>query len=220
MYSASGKMLTPRAQAYYARKNAKKVAIVPVMKKTYRKYPKTKVEYKVIDTAGSYVCDTTGAVTLLNGCVQGDDIANREGRQINVRSMEIKMLNTATAATGVDQLQRVLIVLDKQANGATPAITDILTANNINAPRNLNNSKRFKILVDKRMQLNAAGESGSTRLWKKYKKMYIPVQYNNGNAGTSADITTNALYMVSLGNIAAGVTAGIVQGYCRLRFTE
>lgn len=215
MQKTTGKLIVSKGVGLRAPKTVTYVA-----KKKMTKKFKPKEEWKVIDTAGTWANDTTGAVTLLNGCTQGDDIANREGRQITMRSLEIKLTNFATSGDGLDQFQRVLIVLDKQANGSAPAITDILTANNVSAPRNLNNSKRFKIILDKRFYLNASTESFSAVIWKKYKKLFTQVQYNTGNAGTVADITTNSLYLVTLGNRIAGVTAGSTQGYIRLRFTE
>lgn len=216
MQRSSGKLIVSKGVGL----RAPPKTVTYVAKKKSTKTYKPKEEFKYIDTSGTWVNDTTGAVTLLNGCVPGDDAINREGRQITMRSLECKLTNFATATTGLDQFHRVLIVLDKQANGAAPAITDILVTNNVSAPRNLNNSKRFKILMDKRFYLNAAGEAGTAKIWKKYKKLLIPVQFNNGTAGTVADIITNSLYLVTLGNVAAGGSAGSTQGYIRLRFTE
>lgn len=191
-----------------------------VAKKKYAKYPKIKQEWKAITTAVSMTSDATGSLQLLNGCQTGNDIANREGREINLRTFETKLSCIATAGTGTNQTQRILLVLDKACNGSAPAIANILDAATTTSLRNLNYRKRFKILMDKRYTLQKE-EVGQNRMaFKKYKPLRIVTQFNAGNAGDISDITTGSLYLVSIGSNVAGETAGTVTGSARIRFTE
>lgn len=192
---------------------------VTYVRKVKKTYPKIKAEWKSIDTNITQVQDAIGAVTLLNGCQQGDDIGNREGRQIQMRSIELKLHTYGTAGTGIDQIHRILLVLDKNPNGVAPAIADIITANT-SGLRNLNNRKRFKILMDKRLVINASGEPGTNKVIKKYKQCAYTTQYNAGNAGTIADINNGAIFLVTIGSSIVGATAGTTFGYVRIRFTE
>ena len=187
---------------------------------TYRKRYNKSIEFKTIDVALDVVSDSTGSITLLNGLIRGTDYTNRIGRKVTLRSIEIKGQNYVTPGTGVDQNQRVLIVHDRDPTGVLPAITDILTAVTPVALRNLDNRTRFNILLDKRFQLNATAESMSTRLWKYYKRFYKMMDFNGNNFGDIRDITQGAIYYVSLGNKAAGVTAGSSLANVRIRYTD
>lgn len=216
MYHSQGKLIVSKGVGLKAPPKA--VTYVAKPKKKYK--PKQKEEWKAITTNLTLNQDSTGSLVLLNGCTRGGDIANREGRQINMRSVEIKLQDFVTSGTGIDQNHRILLVLDKQPNGVAPAIADILDSASTYALRNLNNRKRFKILWDKRLQMNASGEPFSTKLINKYKKFYIQTTYNAGDVGTIADIATNSLYLIGFGNVAPGATAGSCNANVRVRFTE
>lgn len=157
---------------------------------------------------------------LLNGCAPGSALNQRVGRHINMIRAEFSTRTGVTATTGIDQDARFLVVLDKQPNGDAPAVTDILDAVTALSQPNLAYSERFKILADRVFELNASAEPGSRR----YVRMTVPlnkvVTYNSGTAGTIADISTNSLYFVQIGSVAAGATAGNVYGQCRLRFSD
>jgi len=183
------------------------------------------MEYKSIDDAtGVLAVDNASTVRLLNGIQRGDDISNRIGRRITLRSIELRGYNYVTTATGTDQIHRVMLVLDAQPNGAALTTAMVLETVSHLSPRNLENRMRFRILFDKTMALNSDlanhEEPGARKIWKIYKRFHIPVTFNAGDAGTIADITTNSLYLILIGSNAAGVTAGSFQGYSRLRFTD
>lgn len=180
-----------------------------------------KEEFKSIDVApGTSVLDTTGAVTLLDGCARGSDINERVGREILLRSVELKMVAKATATTGTDQTGRVLLIYDRQCNGVAPGITDILDSINVVAMKNLDNRKRFKILMDWCVDLSAAGQNGSERSKTFYRKLRHPVSYNSGTAGSVADIISGGLFLITLGSNVAGTTAGSLNVSTRVRYTD
>lgn len=188
-------------------------------------------EWKFTDqTTGALEVCTTATLTLLNGLAPGNSASQRIGSKVSWMSMEAYIQIFAHATTGIDNKCRLLVVLDKQPNGAAPgAITDILQTADFLSPRNLANRKRFKIMWDKRLYvgnvLNAAGTGTAIpnfRLFKIYKKFKYPLQtdFNAGVAGTVADIATNSLYFCTLGNTATGATTATCSGYFRLRYTD
>ena len=180
----------------------------------------SRVEFKAVDTTVNIACDTTGAVHLLNGIARGDDINQRIGRRVVMRSIEMRVESLVTATTGVDQNHRVLVVFDRQTNAVALTAADVLTAVDINSPRNLTNRSRFKIIYDNLHHLNASGESGSHKVIDWYKRLWFPVTFNSGDDGTVADIQTGSMYLVVVGNRSAGADAGAVGGRVRIRYTD
>lgn len=142
--------------------------------------------------------------------------------KVTVRSVELRLYFGATPATGIDQVHRWQIFMDRQANGAAPAVGGHLVANNVYAMRSLATRKRYKILVDKTYNIDAVGEPGSFRTAKFYMKFKRPIitEYNAGVAGTIADIVSNSLFFYCVGTVAAGATAGVLYGYARVRYTD
>lgn len=176
-------------------------------------------ELKNVDVAVSLAANNGGAVLLLNGVAPGTALNQRVGRRILLRSLRYYLAASVTAATGVDQFHRVLVVLDSQPNGAALAAADVLDGGQ-SSQVNISNQLRFKILLDRRIYLNASGEPDSARLIDGSIGMNTVVQFNSGVAGTVADIATNSLYLVVLGSEAAGVTAGTVAGTTRVRYSD
>ena len=119
---------------------------------------------------------------------------------------------------------RILIVYDRQANGAAPAATDVLTSNTIMAIQNLDNRDRFIILADifpyAQDETLAAGNngagSGGIMAYKRYIKCNLETIYG-GNAGTIADINSGSLLMLT--NCNGGTVAG-ESGIVRVRFVD
>jgi hypothetical protein len=172
-----------------------------------------------LDTEVNMATDSTSGVLLLNGTTKGTNIDNRIARDFSLHSLELNILSLATAATGVDQQHRVMVVRDKQPNGAALTAAVVLSAVTVSDFPNVDNLKRFVILLDKRLRLNATGEAGSEILWRSNLNLGgVLTHCNTGNAGTIADIVTNSLYLIVIGSKAAGATAGLTYGKARLKF--
>ena len=177
-------------------------------------------EFKSVDVVNGADLNTTGFVTLLNGMTRGDDISQRIGREVTLRSVQLTYQIGSKNNTGTDQYVRVMLVYDRQANGSTALISDILSGSNTYAPRNLENRHRFSILYDRMIAFNASGEPGSRRVLRFYRRLNHPVTFNGNTGGTIADIQTGALYFVAIGSNPAGATdaAGIMQ--TRVRYQD
>lgn len=106
-----------------------------------------------------------------------------------------------------------------QANGAAPAATDVLALDQLNSPMNLSNSRRFKTICD--IEIPCIGTGGPQSVsFTRWVKLNHQVEFNTGNAGTVADISTGSVYLLSYqgGNIiTAAPNANI---YTRIRFTD
>lgn len=181
------------------------------------------------NTAGS---SSLPVLELLNGCVQGTDSTTRIGRKICMKSIQGRWtftLQTAAAGTqaaGVVAGQaRLLIVYDKQANGAAPIATDILqdgTTSSLQSPLNLNNRERFIVLIDKFINLDPQGPACQTiKFYKKLPKRAQDVIFNGGNAGTIGDIQTGSVYALFVTNVQATASAALNGwSYNRIRFID
>lgn len=168
---------------------------------------------------------TTASLVLLNGMAQGTTASTRIGRRIQMKSIELKAWLTPGATTTV-AVARFALVLDKQANAAAPAFTDIYDSASPVALRNISNKARFWVLWDSGL-ISTCGnltagqitDSGMKTL-EMYKRINIPVQYNAGTAGTVGDIQTNALYFVSIGSTAVGTADQTLIGNVRVRYDD
>ena len=180
-------------------------------------------ELKVIDTDLSAITgfDTTGSVTLLNGIAQGTDYNTRIGRKFTMKTLYCRMSLQPGATAANIALARFIVVYDRQSNGAAPLITDVLTAINDSSLNNLTNRDRFVIITDKvyKVGLSTSMESGR-QVWKKYLKCNLEVT-NGGTGATIASIQTGSLYLLTMGDKAAGTTAPkVLNGTYRIRFTD
>lgn len=173
-------------------------------------------EFKNIDTNNIPTVTAGGVITLLNGTVQGDGQFNREGSSFRMKSIDVRYQGTYNAAVGYNTY-RVMLVLDQQANGVAPALTDILAVNAVDSPRNLDYRKRFLILYDK---VHCIGTGNGQQ---NYDHLHIKNEYHTqcfaaSNTGTVADITTNAVYLVMFSDQA--VNGPTVNYYGRIRFLD
>lgn len=220
MYTSTKKRAGVKTLTFKRKPTAKPLYRGPAFMRAPQLRPRP--EYKAIDTNDTTaVMDTTGSVVLLNGASLGTDYNNRIGRKVIFKSLLIKGNAIATQATGTTQPYRFLIVYDKQTNGATPAVTDILSLAGTRAPINLNNRDRFVVLVDLTGSVtDATGTSDKIECFGRYTKLNLETTYNSNNNGNVTDINTGGIFAVTLGGNAAGATAGILPFHCRLRFLD
>jgi len=178
-------------------------------------------ELKAVDTLIDMTTNTTGDRETLNALARGTDISERVGRQVAMVSLDYRVTGSCTPGTGTDQVQRFLIVVDHQVNGTAPTLQDVLVSASPDSLTNLNNRARFTILVDKSYVINATGEAGSAKFFSGSISLRPLIEtFNGGNAGTVADIATNAIFAFAMGTNAPGATAGAVYGNARFRFYD
>lgn len=158
---------------------------------------------------------TTWTITCINDVQQGTSAITRVGRKILMKSVLVQGFVKITG----DAMPRIVIIYDRQSNGAAPAATDIFTSNTLMAAQNLDNRDRFIVLADifpGDDSENLVGNQGGFYGWKRFIKMNLETIYS-GNAGTIADITSGSLLICT--NVNGGTVSG-ESGLQRVRFVD
>lgn len=179
-------------------------------------------EKKVIDTTlVSAVADTTGTVQLVNGVAVGTDFTDRIGRKIILKSVDIIGHVFPVDASTSDCLCRMMLVYDKQPNGATPALAAFINGDST-SHLNLNNRDRFVVLSNWMEAIGsfAATPVGSPTTHKVqiHRKINMETLFS-GTTNAVASISTGALWVVTVGDQAANV-GGTFVGTVRVRFID
>lgn len=158
------------------------------------------VEKKYVDFAATGTLSGTPLVVALNAIAQGDGGSTRDGDQCKITSINghILVRNGSATTPGV---ARLMIVHDKQSDGTAPTLSEILEGTSqyqiLTSPINMDNSRRFKILWDKRVDLDPfnAGNSGIFKQYSFYEKMELHTRYS-GTSNNVSDISSNGLFFV------------------------
>jgi len=169
-------------------------------------------ELKAIDTAAAdykFIIPSTGVAqcfVLLNGVATGTDFTDRIGRKILMKSLFIRGLIYPQDTTVLNNMCRMIVVYDKQANGTAPVITDVLKTDSATAQLNLNNRDRFEVIFDKQWTAGAMNTTATQtysnapvhRSVKLYKRLNHEVQFG-GTTNAIGSIQTGSLYLFTLG---------------------
>lgn len=134
----------------------------------------------------------------VNNIQQGATVAQRIGNKVVVKSIHLKC--NLGGVAGNLAAARIMLVYDKQPNGAFPAITDILLdqpagAANFFSSLNIANKSRFQVIRDGFYNLDAAQSLIHTL--NIYCKGRWECEYG-ANAGTIGDFRTGAIYLIGI----------------------
>lgn len=145
---------------------------------------------------------------------QGTSATSRTGNQIHIDNIQVELqYNLAAATTG--DIVRTLIVWDHEANGANPAVADILESAAIVAPYNRDKVKprgRFTILFDRVKPCNVMTQAvGVAQYSMRFKKKVDTTVYYQSNAGTISDVLKNNLVVIQLSGSGVVTSGGNVQ---------
>lgn len=194
----------------------------------YGRFAGTKAELKFHDvTANVTGISTVGniAADSLNEIAQGTTESQRIGRKCTIRNMSMRFrfdLNPESAAVDNATVCRVIVYIDKQCNGATAAVTDILETANVYAYRNLANSGRFRTLMDRFYVLNAQnGTATSTGKYSVFGQMFwslnLPIEYSS-TTGAISEIRSNNIGVMVIYD--QNTVDADFESYFRLRFSD
>lgn len=210
--------------------SAKSKGVGPIALKANRILSVNAEELKAWDILPTNtVCSTTASFTLLNGVPAGTDIWNRTGRKIMLKSIQVRgtILPTSTSVT----CDRMMLIYDKQWNGATPVAADVLTSANstgVSATAldflNLTNRERFIVIRDAHWP-NTSAQSAADPLSDQSKTSFdwfvdlrgLPTIFTVTGGVTAASIQTGALFLFFF---STSVTGAIVNFATRLRYTD
>lgn len=170
----------------------------------------------------------TETITLLNQVSQGTDENQRLGRNIAMKSIQLRGKIQGNSA-GVNAICRILVVYDRQPNKLLPVYADIIASANaasvFSGFSNQNNRDRFAIIMDKSFAVIGAATSVSQDAiiaFNKFVKLpNLITNYDNSAAtGVITTLTTGSLLFVTIGDTVAGTTSPVVTIDARLRFND
>jgi len=195
-----------------------------------------KYEKKFLDTSLSAAMNqfaTAGViqsdfVLMTNGAENGKRIGDR----INVTNINCHLTISAAGATASlgsnSTVARVILGIDKQANGAVTAVTDVLQSADPYAFRNMFTLNRFVILKDKLLTINMAAVTGSywgevARVLKFSWKGNLPILYS-GTGATISQVKSNNIFLLVVcdrsGSAPDGTYIDGVDGIVRIKYTD
>lgn len=178
------------------------------------------------DTNDALIAQTGTILGTGSQCLvpQGVTESTRIGRKMTIRSINWRYnltLATSTTTTADGDTVRLILYLDKQCNGATAAVTDILETAEYQSFNNLSNKDRFTILADRHHTLNSGSaltlniqgvqENGSF-----FKKCALPIEYSS-TTGAISEIRSNNIGILTVSkndNLVA------LDGRMRIRFSD
>lgn len=170
-------------------------------------------------TAGALTFVAPGATSLLNGISEGATSTARIGRKITMSKLTIYWTaNLQSTSVGGSPL-RVLIVYDKQANTAAPAVLTFLNTNDFHSQMQLYNADRFVIVGSfLTPTVTVGGDYSVSGKWT--RNISLEAIYNDGNAGLITDIQTGSLYITVAQNAQITTAGPQFTFISRLRFID
>ena len=177
------------------------------------------IEYKFLDAAFGATTLTSTAWTALNpvgtGCTNsisvpalGDAESERNGKQYAITGVHLRgdirhLGSQVSAVPFADVKVRIVMYIDTQTNGTEATGSDIMAtagSDNTLAFRNLQYSSRFKILMDRIIQIHpdetydvTAGKystGGTIKHFKMNKNFKVPLKVNCKSAGSTANVSS------------------------------
>lgn len=180
----------------------------------YGRFQPSGPELKFLDTIEpNTAVATAGTVSTssFNIIPQDDTESGRVGRKVNIKKIMFKLainLPATTVAASTTDRMRIMVIQDKQTNGANPTVAQILaTPSTIDSFQNLANASRFNVLYDKTHVISSPAGGAPTAtpsfgaetvFLKISKKCDIPIEYDaTATTGALTTQRSNNLLLVS-----------------------
>lgn len=162
--------------------------------------------------------DSTGALTILTNIIQGDRMRDRDGRNIQIKSIQVEGLVVASL-TVPETLVRIMVCKMIDVDEQIPTINEVLDTVDIISLRNLNRQPNFKVLADRRFNLSSGTrEKTFFKIRKSFKN--LKQQYVINESGASfQEMERNALFILSISDQAV-IDAPLITFEARTRFTD
>lgn len=156
----------------------------------------------------------------LTGIAQGDQSVQREGLKINLVSIQARISCQSNPVQQGYQPVRFILFIDRNCNGANPAITEVLESNQYNSLTAHEWRNRFHILMDKTIATNNQTENDSRGICFKYYKRFPRGRkvFYKGTAAPIANAASNQLFLLLIGDNATNYP--IIDTEWRITFTD
>ncbi len=164
-------------------------------------------ELKILDRTGlgTTIPDGAGVIIQLNNVQIGDTNITREGNMILVKHISVELMLKINASASSSQI-RVLLIRDKQTNGALYGVDDVLQSianlTGLISPLDIDFKARFTILHDRIYILNRPGVSAvvsNVRHVKFNKRQNIKLRYDT-DIGDITDLQSNSYSLLLIGS--------------------
>lgn len=161
-------------------------------------------------------------MTIINGSNAGDASFEHIGKNASGRSLALECEFSQPQTDASASTVRLMVIYDRQPNGAYPSIGDLL-ADNASAPVfdsaiNIGYRERFAVLRDCQFTLDTA--TGLTRHYETFIKRPLDINYI-GTSNAIASVGSGAIYLVSFFLQLLGTTAPImVSRHSRFRYFD
>jgi len=228
---AAGRAPYPYRKSYYRRPRPQDRRLAPAAQRGPAKELKSFDYYDATDRSLVTVANVVGATSMTTGMgvvnipATGNGFYEVIGNKCQGKSLAIEAEFAQPQTDVSSSTIRLMVVLDRQVNGAFPAIGDILYDNNtgttFNSAINIANRDRFQVFRDMQFTLDPA--QGLTRHYEAYIRLPdLEFVYKAAaSRGAIASINSGALYLIAFYVQHAGTTApSIGNVHCRTRYYD
>lgn len=173
----------------------------------------TKQAVVPVSPAAALACAQNGTFLLVTNIPQGNTKVTRVGNKCSIIGMNIKGSVANGSITG-PAMARLIILVDRQSNGVIPTnaqlMADTTAATNWNSPINIDNRRRFRILVDKTWACNDGGGATNQAILQNFRfrkvfKKPIIMQFSASTSPSAiTDFVANPFIAVAYTDAAAG----------------
>ncbi len=187
------------------------------------------LKFHDVDLDDAVVANGGTITPSINLIAQGVTESTRIGRKCTLKNIgwhyvySMPEITAAGSPPPFDNL-RIILYIDKQANGATATVLNILETADFQSFNNLSNSGRFRTLMDKTFTLNYRAGAGITASsdypsvtfkGSFYKRCNIPLEFDN-TTGAITEIRSNNIGVLLISSASA---CGFASKF-RLRFSD
>ena len=205
---------------YYRRRRSRRPkSALQAVRALARRVPRKRLKFTnqlIAETSAN----NSWSFMLINAVSQGDLDSQRDGDSIVMQNLHMHCKWTTSAAIDATASCRMMVVYDRQPNGAAFVTADLMEVNNsIIAHTDPKYDKRFSVLYDKLFSLNEYAANTavtSDRAFSSWISIKGRKTQYSGAGGTIAEISTGSLYFIYLSDRAASpplVTAGFQLKY-------
>ncbi len=185
------------------------------------------LKFHDVDLDDAVIAQNIQITPSINLIAQGVTESTRVGRKCTVKSINwhYNLMLPNVGNVGAADVVRVVLYVDKQCNGATATATGIFESDDYQSFRNLANSGRFQVLMDRTHAIGRKSAAGNGTAndapseefqYSFYKRCNIPLEFDN-TTGAITEIRSNNIGVALISK--SGVESGFFSKF-RLRFSD
>lgn len=174
-------------------------------------------EKKYYDVNQSVTANTTGSIATCSNIQSGVGANQRVGISVKLDSVLLRFL-IKNAGTNPSTAVRIIVFMDTEQAGIPPVPGDILQVVGFLSPLKIQNSKRFVVLRDTTIDVNADYPYKHLSVYRNYHKTTIHMKWQ-GTTGLLSDMRNNHIYILFISNQDA-TDAPTVDFYSRIRYYD